>query len=56
LIEIGEVLSLDDKASVYSTGNLIFKCVGMGIMDLAISRKLLELAQKSGIGSQEGGF
>lgn len=50
LIELGEVLSLEDKQGVLPPGNIIFKCVGMGIMDLAISRTLLEIAKESGVG------
>jgi ornithine cyclodeaminase len=56
LTKIGEILALDDKRGVYPTGNIVFKCVGMGIMDLAVSRTLLEIAKESGGGVTVEGF
>lgn len=56
LTEIGQIPLLDDTFSVYPAGNVVLKCVGMGVMDLAISRSLLELAQQSGVGSQVDWF
>ncbi|KAE8415186.1 hypothetical protein BDV36DRAFT_298269 [Aspergillus pseudocaelatus] len=49
LIEIGE--HLVQEASRIPEGNIVFKCVGMGIMDLTISRTLLQLASDLGIGT-----
>ncbi|EXJ67641.1 uncharacterized protein A1O5_08987 [Cladophialophora psammophila CBS 110553] len=47
LIEIGE---LQDNESLKTGGNLIFKCVGMGIMDLVMAGNLLEMAREKGMG------
>lgn len=45
LTEIGEV-----PATQSLEGNIVFKCVGMGIMDLVIGSELLDLAQQRGVG------
>ncbi|RDH26958.1 hypothetical protein BDQ94DRAFT_154740 [Aspergillus welwitschiae] len=50
LIEIGEYLG--SQCSGYPEGNVVLKCVGMGIMDLVSSRLLLELAEECGVGQQ----
>lgn len=54
LVEIGKFLS--DAHEVPLTGNVIFKCVGMGIMDLVVSRSLLEIARKAAVGQTVDGF
>ncbi|KAL2808199.1 hypothetical protein BJX63DRAFT_409891 [Aspergillus granulosus] len=46
LIELGEHFRRNDGS--YPKGNIILKCVGMGIMDLVASRLLLEKAKESG--------
>ncbi|KIW66298.1 hypothetical protein PV04_08495 [Phialophora macrospora] len=47
LVEIGQLEGND----LFATNkNLIFKCVGMGVMDLVMAGKLLELAQDKGVG------
>ncbi|EED24322.1 proline utilization protein PrnX, putative [Talaromyces stipitatus ATCC 10500] len=54
LIELGEVdptLPLEEKE-----GNVIFKCVGLGIMDLVIARNLLKMASEQGLGTVVDGF
>ncbi|OKL59797.1 hypothetical protein UA08_04591 [Talaromyces atroroseus] len=58
LTELGElVLSDDDEAALPNgSGNVIFKCVGMGIMDLAIGRSLLYMAREQGYGTVLDGF
>ncbi|KAI1628295.1 ornithine cyclodeaminase [Exophiala viscosa] len=47
LIELGELL--DDK-SLTPNGNLVFKCVGLGIMDLVMAGELIQMAQEKGVG------
>lgn len=48
LIEMGEFFESKDAA--YPDGNVVLKCVGMGIMDLVTSRILLEEAKRLGLG------
>lgn len=45
LTEIGEL-----SATQPLQGTTVFKCVGMGIMDLAIGSELLDLAEQQGLG------
>ncbi|EXJ90197.1 ornithine cyclodeaminase [Capronia coronata CBS 617.96] len=47
LIEIGE-LHGDDPLT--AAGNVVFKCVGLGIMDIVIARELLAMAEEKGLG------
>ncbi|KIW23950.1 uncharacterized protein PV07_09696 [Cladophialophora immunda] len=47
LIEIGE---LQDMRPLQTGGNLIFKCVGMGIMDLVMAGSLLGMAREKSMG------
>lgn len=52
LIEIGELdiqTSLDGKTAG-GEGHTVFKCVGMGIMDLVVGRELLNIAGEKGVG------
>ena len=58
LIEIGELYKASgDSALDLSDGhNVVFKCVGMGIMDLAVGLKVLNIAQESGLGVDVDGF
>ena len=37
-------------------GNVIFKSVGLGLMDLVISAHLIDLAEELGLGTQVEGF
>ncbi|KAE8374717.1 hypothetical protein BDV26DRAFT_284045 [Aspergillus bertholletiae] len=53
LIEIGEVfgkLGKSEPITVPDTHNVVFKCVGMGLMDLIIGKTLLDIA---GLGQQK---
>ncbi|KUL91523.1 hypothetical protein ZTR_01622 [Talaromyces verruculosus] len=50
LIELGE-LDSSTAGSLEEEGNVVFKCVGMGIMDLVIARSLLEMAREQGLGT-----
>jgi ornithine cyclodeaminase len=57
LIELGELDS--STGSTPGDGgerNVVFKCVGMGIMDLVIARSLLEMAREQGLGTVVEGF
>lgn len=54
LVEVGEVYS--GSRAVHSNGNLVFKCVGMGIMDLTIAQKVLDVAVEKGLGMHVDGF
>ncbi|RDH26968.1 hypothetical protein BDQ94DRAFT_154764 [Aspergillus welwitschiae] len=57
LTDIGEYLGDKEEGTGRQLeGNIILKCVGMGIMDLVSSRLLLELAQESGLGQQMPGL
>ena len=47
LIELGELLG--DKPFALD-GNLVFKCVGLGIMDTVMAGELLRMAQEKGVG------
>ncbi|KAF3490883.1 uncharacterized protein GIQ15_00400 [Arthroderma uncinatum] len=52
LTEIGQLLA--SPALFPPAGNVVFKCVGMGIMDLAVGRELLCLAGRNGVGVSVG--
>ncbi|EXJ80608.1 hypothetical protein A1O3_06891 [Capronia epimyces CBS 606.96] len=53
LVEIGE---LHDDSLLRPNGNLVFKCVGMGIMDLVIARELLAMAKEKELGLRVDDF
>ncbi|OGM44210.1 ornithine cyclodeaminase/mu-crystallin family protein [Aspergillus bombycis] len=54
LIELGEYLVPEVSRTPH--GNVVLKCVGMGIMDLTIGRALLQLAIDLGRGMSVEGF
>jgi ornithine cyclodeaminase/alanine dehydrogenase-like protein (mu-crystallin family) len=64
LVEIGELPILEpedwDKATETdrpnSSANTVFKCVGMGIMDLVIGREILRLGRDMGVGIEIESF
>jgi ornithine cyclodeaminase len=59
LIEIGELfgkLGRSEAVVVPEGCNVVFKCVGMGIMDLVIGKKLLDIGVEQGIGMNVDGF
>ncbi|RHZ47699.1 putative proline utilization protein PrnX [Aspergillus thermomutatus] len=59
LIEIGELfgrLGKSEPIVVLDGCNVVFKCVGMGIMDLVIGKKLLDLGVEQGLGMNVDGF
>ncbi|OOF98844.1 hypothetical protein ASPCADRAFT_42065 [Aspergillus carbonarius ITEM 5010] len=59
LIEIGELFGQKGKEEpieVPDGCNVVFKCVGMGIMDLVVGNKLLEVGRARAIGMEVDGF
>ncbi|GAD95212.1 protein PrnX [Paecilomyces variotii No. 5] len=59
LIEIGELFGPGKETgslSVPAGSNVVFKCVGMGIMDLVIANTLLEISRDLNIGTEMDGF
>ncbi|SPO05035.1 uncharacterized protein DNG_07720 [Cephalotrichum gorgonifer] len=66
LIEFGEMVTLHDPASEtkggeararwLAEGNVVFKCVGLGLMDLVASTHLIDLTAELGLGTQIEGF
>jgi len=59
LVEIGELFVPGkevDTVTVPDGCNVIFKCVGMGIMDLVVGKTLLDIAGELNIGTQVEGF
>ncbi|KAF7117930.1 hypothetical protein CNMCM5793_007280 [Aspergillus hiratsukae] len=59
LIEIGELfgrLGKSEPIVVPEGCNVVFKCVGMGIMDLVIGKKLLDIGVEQGLGMNVDGF
>lgn len=58
LVEIGELYGrMGSEAIEVPDGcNVVYKCVGMGIMDLVIGKELLELGVERGLGMRVDGF
>ncbi|OXN04586.1 hypothetical protein CDV58_05935 [Aspergillus fumigatus] len=59
LVEIGELfgrLGKSEPVVVPEGCNVVFKCVGMGIMDLVIGKKLLDIGVEQGLGMNVDGF
>ncbi|KAF7163746.1 hypothetical protein CNMCM5623_008504 [Aspergillus felis] len=59
LTEIGELfgrLGKSEPIVVPEGCNVVFKCVGMGIMDLVIGKKLLDIGVEKGLGMNVDGF
>ncbi|KAI0594073.1 proline utilization protein PrnX [Biscogniauxia sp. FL1348] len=51
LVELGEALAANhDFAADAEEGNVVFKCVGMGIMDVVVAAGLLDIAREKGVG------
>lgn len=48
MTEIGSFLTSPERL----TGNVVVKCVGMGLMDLFASRELIKLAKETGVGQE----
>ncbi|KAJ5773137.1 hypothetical protein N7457_008033 [Penicillium paradoxum] len=60
LIEMGDLLGADGIAEgnldVPAGSNVIYKCVGMGLMDLAVGKKVLDVGVEMGLGTHVDGF
>ncbi len=60
LVEIGSRVEEYEKRGVEDTvlseGNVVFKCVGMGIMDVEIGQAVVELAKETNMGIDIDGF
>ncbi|KAA8644485.1 hypothetical protein EYZ11_003031 [Aspergillus tanneri] len=59
LVEIGELygrLGKSDPIEIPDGCNVVFKCVGMGIMDLITGKKLLDVGKELGLGMEVDGF
>lgn len=54
LVEAGDVFGQDPELEAergVEAGNILFKCVGMGIMDLVVAKTLLDMAEEKGLGT-----
>ncbi|KAL4804318.1 FAD-linked oxidoreductase [Aspergillus unguis] len=58
LIELGELYQTlgQGRIEVPEGSNVVMKCVGMGIMDLATGKRLLDLGREKGVGMEVDGF
>lgn len=59
LTEMGDLLGElgPSQAIDISEGkNVIYKCVGMGLMDLVVGKKVLDVGSEMGLGTHVGGF
>lgn len=55
VVELGEIANKTDLLGVGGKG-LVFKCVGMGIMDVIVGRELLGIAREMGLGIKVDDF
>ena len=52
LVEIGKLFASNQKIISSEVGqNVVFKCVGMGLMDLVVAKTLLDMAAERGLGT-----
>lgn len=60
LIEMGDLLGAEglteEKLDVPAGCNVIYKCVGMGLMDLVVGKKVLDVGVEMGLGTHVDGF
>jgi ornithine cyclodeaminase/alanine dehydrogenase-like protein (mu-crystallin family) len=59
LLEVGELFYPGkevEQVNVPEGSNVVFKCVGMGVMDLVVGKTLLGIARELGIGTPIEGF
>ncbi|KAJ5759417.1 hypothetical protein N7520_006573 [Penicillium odoratum] len=59
LIEMGDMLgeqSLSGDLEIPDGCNVLYKCVGMGLMDLVVGKQLLEIGSEQGLGTHVDGF
>lgn len=59
LTEMGDLLGSlgpDEAIDIPARANVIYKCVGMGLMDLVIGKKVLDVGAGHGLGTHVDGF
>jgi ornithine cyclodeaminase/alanine dehydrogenase-like protein (mu-crystallin family) len=60
LIEMGDLLGADGivegTLDVPAGCNVVYKCVGMGLMDLVVGKKVLDVGVEMGLGTHVDGF
>ncbi|KAJ5923356.1 hypothetical protein N7454_008601 [Penicillium verhagenii] len=59
LVEMGEMLGekgLSEDIEIPDGSNVVYKCVGMGLMDLVVGKKLLQIGNEQGLGTHVDGF
>ena len=59
LVEMGDMLGElgpTEDIQIPTGANVIFKCVGMGLMDLVVGKRLIDLGIEQGLGTQVDGF
>lgn len=64
LIEAGEIFAAKTETKTKGRDviepaggeNVVFKCVGMGLMDLTVAKEVLDIAQEAGMGTVVDGF
>ena len=59
LTEMGDLLGAQDPSKpldIPGGCNVIYKCVGMGLMDLVVGKKVLDVGRETGLGTHLDGF
>jgi ornithine cyclodeaminase/alanine dehydrogenase-like protein (mu-crystallin family) len=60
LIEMGDLLGakgiVEEVIDVPAGCNVVYKCVGMGLMDLVVGKKVLDVGSQMGLGTHVDGF
>lgn len=59
LVEMGDLLgelSPSEALDIPDGCNVIYKCVGMGLMDLVVGKKVLDVGSEQGLGTHVDGF
>ncbi|KAJ5776320.1 uncharacterized protein N7511_001331 [Penicillium nucicola] len=61
LIEMGDLLGaktgvMEDAVDVPTGCNVVYKCVGMGLMDLVVGKQVLDVGAEMGLGTHVSGF
>ena len=56
LVGKGENSEREDLAQWLETGNVLYKSVGLGLMDLSVGMHLIEFAKEKGVGTFVQGF
>ncbi|KAJ5316945.1 hypothetical protein N7508_001453 [Penicillium antarcticum] len=61
LVEMGDLLGaktgvMEDTVDVPAGCNVVYKCVGMGLMDLVVGKQVLHVGAEMGLGTHVSGF